>query len=150
MDQAVYVAFNQRIHGGATACNAILLLRLLNRLSLKESLSSSKQFLSADNRFYLEAITMKPSEPTMNRRDWFRLRSPNLVNQLPNSPRLQPIDLPPNNDGMDLKELQSIVEDPIGVGVWIHNTLFPKLVPSRPAIMMLLLAFGILKRKPKA
>ncbi len=53
---------------------------------------------------------MKPSEPTMNRRDWFRLRTPKDTIQLPNSPRLQPLDLPPNHDGMDLNELPPICE----------------------------------------
>lgn len=53
---------------------------------------------------------MKTTEPTMNRRDWFRLRSPKEADQLPNSPRLQPIDLPPNNDGMDLSALPPMCE----------------------------------------
>lgn len=53
---------------------------------------------------------MKPTEPTMNRRDWFRLRSPKDANQLPNAPRLRPIDLPPNNDGMNLDELPPMCE----------------------------------------
>ena len=58
------------------------------------------------------------SDKKMSRRDWFRLKTPaanQMLGQQTESPKnnnqaLQPIDLPPNHDGMDLSELPPMRE----------------------------------------
>jgi hypothetical protein len=110
MGRAVCAAFNRHIRGEAIVCNAIHPPRRLSKLSSQQNLSSSKQNYSGISRHPTEAITMKQSEPSMNRREWFRLRIPKEANQLPNAPRLRPMELPPNNDGMDLNALPPMCE----------------------------------------
>ena len=89
------------------------------------------RFLSIPNRFFCRLLLSRnktmSTDKRMSRRDWFRLKTPAANRMLgqqtrstTNNQELQPIELPPNHDGMDLSELPPMREallscDQIGV-----------------------------------